>query len=646
MPRLASVDIPLYDVSSSSGVSDKAGHKRRVTLSDVRTKYGDGSLPIKPSDQALADARIVGRVLDDYGAFYSLKIGDVELHKIALHEILEYVSAEHLEDFENQLFVEEATLLQIVEAEEQRVRIAEAERREERAKAVYYAQDERGAGRPDGEGGRARPTYKHLFLEAKVRRRRKRDPQTGELLPLSGDESGAEASQSSGDDSPALINASSKTPHVTALLENRRRRRDPVTGDLLPLAPKPEAHVGEHKQHISLAPPPRLHFVEQKKRRRRRRHPRTGELMPYGWRYEPPEPSVAQPSSSRLEEAGNMSPAMNRLSISHEPQAKRLKVEDSPPGATLAEQAVIPDSAFSDRESSSEEGLSLPEKVLSPASDTPKMSQSRGRISLPAMLQSAATSSVPESSPEPGPNKARSMMQPATGPDTPDEQSSEDDAIDEGEWVIENILAHHMSDPNTHPPELGKHAVMLYQVKWENFETPTWEPVESFPDRSVIEDYERRIKAPATVHASGGKAAISQAAAEPRADPNATRLVPPPAAAPGSTHKTSDESEASADSDSEDGSFVVKAITAHRMSDPRTHGPDFGKDPVMLYKVSWIGYKGFTWEPITSFVDIDVVRKYRKSVGLPELRVKCTKPHQYIVLHSVHVMSTGKSIVA
>ncbi|KAK3109337.1 hypothetical protein LTR53_017517 [Teratosphaeriaceae sp. CCFEE 6253] len=624
MPRLASVDIPLYDSSSSSGASDKAGHERCVTLSDVRTKYGDGPLPIKPSDQALADARIVGRVLDDYGALYSLKIGEVELHKIALHEILEYVSAEHLEDFENQLFVEEATLLQIVEAEEQRVRIAEAERREERAKAVYYAQDERGAERPDGEGGRARPTYKHLFLEAKVRRRRKRDPRTGELLPLSGDESGAEAPQSSGDDSPALIDASSKTPHVTALLEKRRRRRDPVTGDLLPLAPKPEAHVGEHKQHISLAPPPKPHVVEQKKRRRRRRHPQTGELMPYGWRYEPPEPSVPQPSSSRLKEAGNMSPAMNRLSLSHEPQAKRLKVEDPPPGATLAEQAVIPDSAFSDRESSSEEGLSLPEKVLSPASDTPKMSQSRGRISLPAMLQSAATSSVPESSPEPGPNKARSMMQPATGPDTQNEQSSEDDAMDEGEWMIENILAHHMSDPNTHPPELGKHAVMLYQVKWENFETPTWEPVESFPDRSVIEDYEQRVKAPATVHASGNKAAVSQAAAAPRADPDATRLLPP-AAAPRSIPKTSDESEASADSDSEDSSFVVKAITAHRMSDPRTHGPDFGKDPVMLYKVSWIGYKGFTWEPITSFVDVDVVRKYRKSVGLPELRVKGTK---------------------
>lgn len=52
-----------------------------------------------------------------------------------------------------------------------------------------------------------------------------------------------------------------------------------------------------------------------------------------------------------------------------------------------------------------------------------------------------------------------------------------------------------MSDPATHAPELGSKPVMLYQVKWVGFETPSWEPVTSFDDTSIVDEYWVRVRA-------------------------------------------------------------------------------------------------------------------------------------------------------
>lgn len=65
-------------------------------------------------------------------------------------------------------------------------------------------------------------------------------------------------------------------------------------------------------------------------------------------------------------------------------------------------------------------------------------------------------------------------------------------ASDSGEslaWEIEAILAHGESDPRTHPADLGSKPVTLYQVKWEGFDEPTWEPADSFEDQSILDEY-------------------------------------------------------------------------------------------------------------------------------------------------------------
>ncbi|KAK1036396.1 hypothetical protein LTR33_016354, partial [Friedmanniomyces endolithicus] len=146
-------------------------------------------------------------------------------------------------------------------------------------------------------------------------------------------------------------------------------------------------------------------------------------------------------------------------------------------------------------------------------------------------------------------------------------------------------------------------------------------PVESFPDRSIVEEYEREVRARATIATGNGQsrgsgtqviAAQSIALAE-----SINQLLQPAAKPVAATEEPSDDESGSDDAGSLDGTYIVEAITAHHLSDPRTHAPEFGKKPVMLYKVKWEGYEGHTWEPTDVFEDRSVVKEYRARVGLP-----------------------------
>ncbi|KAK0931592.1 hypothetical protein LTR29_016317 [Friedmanniomyces endolithicus] len=620
MPTLARVYVPSYDRSPSTA-TDWSSQSRvsRRSLPMPRT-YGKGPLSVKPSENSSVNARIVGRVVGDHGGRYSLKIGNEALENVGVEEILDYVSADHLEDYENQQFEEEREARRVAK---EILAYEKMQRRNARkAKSNVDARHDDGTGEPGGDGsaaevskgrhGRARPTYKHLYPELEKRRRRKRDPRTNELMPLSDEEIDEAANtQSSGDDSPArTAPLDERRPAPGDEEKRRRRKRDPVTGELIPLAPLPDATMGE-----------------EKKRRRRKRHPITLQLMPYGWRYEPNGPSVRPTSGTRRLETGSVSPAMNRLSITMEQPAKRLKLGSrSSSGTSPPAQASIPASvgaAHSDTTSSSEDQPDLKSWMARSQSSAKQIhSASKGRLGVPVVLQSMATSSAPDTSPEP--DFPRSAMQtlgagnpsPIVQLAVPDSEGEESD-----EWAIEAILGHHMSDPRTHPREFGKKAVMLYQVKWEGFDETSWEPVESFPDRSVVEEYEREIGARAAIatgtsqnHGRGTQAVAAPSVALPNP---VNRLLQPAVEPVAATVESSDDDSDPEDAGSDDGTYIVEAITAHHLSDPRTHAPEFGKKPVMLYKVKWEGYEGYTWEPTDVFEDRSVVREYRARVRLP-----------------------------
>lgn len=629
MPPLASVSIPA--VRRPEPVVQIPFNKGKAPFEQKYKSrlYDKEPLPVKPSNDAPKNARIVGRVLDENGVTYQLRIGDVELNDVTVDEILDYVSALDLESYEHKQFEEEREVRKVIEAEAQAHRLEKIERRKERAKTkgTVFFQDTSGTNdeteggdETSGGRGRARPTYKHLFKKVQIRRRRKRDPKTGELMPLS-DEEDEEAS--SEEDEPVILPSSSQTfVTLDQLPKRRRRRRDKITGELIPLSPAAKPRTG-------------IAGLE-KKRQRRRRHPLTGELMPIGWRYDQHEASQSGKNQDDIK--------FRKLSISHEHDAKRQRIghESSmsrsmspiPTKAQLASQssptknqtplstlkmtnskAAVLDLLSTDDESEARQAITTMTGLkLLPKSPGSRLTSHR-------MLQPTTTTSESESSPEPEkrtsilrPHVARPKIsstsdsstsrQPKAGktsilnPSAAKESEASEDDLDEDEWFIQAILAHHMSDPKTHPPELGTQPVMLYHVKWEGFDEPTWEPEESFGDQSIVEEYRKRVglgkdlsaTAAPSVKAAGGVESTIHIA--------------------GTTGQ--DESD-----ESDDEEYEVERVLDHHLSDPKTHPPELGKKAIMLYKIKWKGYTETSWEPASSFGEQDLpLRMYRKRMGL------------------------------
>ncbi|KAI7357017.1 hypothetical protein KC320_g1972 [Hortaea werneckii] len=590
MSILASVNVPMYSPATSKG-------KAAARASPPRRVYGDEPLPVKLSDVAPRGAQIVGRVLGSNGAFYTLKIGDTMLEDVAVDEVLDYISADHLEEYETHQFAEEAELLRIAETENERIERERQEIKRERAlrKGTIEYQEIDDAGNSGNESyatggqGRARPTYKNFFKPIKERRRRKRDPQTGELMPSS-DEESADAS----DDSlpPVQARGLQKPSHELVHLQQptrRRRKRDPVTGQLMPLAP-----LGTSENRTAPG------SLQHKKRPRRRRHPITQELMPLGWRYVPNEGGRPQPSGSR-----DMSPAMHRMSLSQEEPTKRLKLQHS---------------SYSSDESPSEDALAGRDPSTKAGTVVTKSSTAQGHAKSPKSRLGTAAAAFKEDSSKQRNYKQTtltSIMQPTANLSSVDDSGNEDEAddVEDGfaadEYVMEAVLAHQMSDSKTHP---GKEPVMLYQVKWEGYDEPTWEPAESFLDPKIVGEYHRSVKArrpdqPESSLAGNG------VAPKPLPQPGSKRATAPDS--PVSQHiDGSDDGEEESD---EDGIFEIERIVAHRMSDPEEQGLDFGRAPVQLYQVKWRGFEALTWETIDSFEDLDVIHDYRRQAGLPAL---------------------------
>lgn len=555
-------------VRLGSGLSNNAPQKLRPEP----RKYDDKPLPVRVSDHAPRKARIVNRVFEGGLVLYDLKIGEVTISDVGLQEVLEYVSPYHLEEFENEEFKKEEELLQIVEEENQRIREEEHERRRERArnKGVAFRREVSPDEDDDameveevevatGRHGRARPSYKPFMkvpeqAEAPKRRRRKRDKVTGELLPLSDDgQAGAQEQQSSADE---LSETDSDKPQFQAdnmgLPKRRRRKRDKVTGELMPLSPiaHPSTTGATGRNSTGLDEP-----FEKPKRPRRRRHPVTQELMPLGWRYDPNAEDQAMRDETTI-------PSIQQLSLSqeNEPKRRRLGENGSPhrrsrspmislPGSSQTESrgasAVnAPLSAFkkgavidldeSDTSESSGEDIQVAPSVSKPRllrrsvggapvveiptqpsmrSPSPtqtnsatlpvRVSPTKSSRSKP-LSSSSAASTIPlqvddeeSSSEDPISSPAQPPIASATQPPAAVELSSsgesEDDELEDDVFVVEDILDHALSNPKTHPSHMGKEPVMLYKVKWENWDDPTWEPETSFENADVIKEYQNRV---------------------------------------------------------------------------------------------------------------------------------------------------------
>ena len=316
-----------------------------------------------------------------------------------------------------------------------------------------------------GKHGRKRPTYTQFYLKNQPRKK-------GTIYDHDGRTTDRDVDVSSAGDMPgrnvsgSLSGRSSAAP--MKLQRRRRRKRDKVTGELLPLSPDEDEEPLHHK------------------RPRRRRHPVTGELMPLGWRYNPSEETeqAAQPSS----------PSFRKLSIADEPRAKRQKFDTesersrSPtPAMTKAEIAAqytpnqpIPQpmrkapasiksavvELLSTDESEEDVGVTA-QRALKPLPRSPASTQ-RSNYMINSALRTAKAEMTSESDESAA---ATALRKAPNSEDDPDIQGSSND---DEEWNVEAIVDHTMSDPRTHPKELGPKAVPLYRVKWEGVDELSW----------------------------------------------------------------------------------------------------------------------------------------------------------------------------
>jgi hypothetical protein len=528
--------------------------------------YDDKPLPIQASDHAPRNATIINRVFEGGLVTFELKIGDTVLSEVGLDEVLDYVSAYHLEEYENAQFQEEEQLLRIAEEEDRKFKEEQHARKKERAKTKGTVIFESNSDEQDateakvdiGKHGRARPSYKPLYNVFKQRRqRRKRDPKTGELIPLSDDDMEADMEQQESYSDDQFESKPDLEPFsLDNLPKRRRRKRDPVTGELLPLeplGPNQTQHSNPgFSRSVTVEDRPQSvdrDLLEKPKRQRRRRHPTTNELMPIGWRYNPAEEQHKPASGLKVS-------SMQSLSLTNESEPKRRRLDQSASSNERSRSpAVAPLSAFvrgdvislhgSDSDDSASDSIDV-----RPAAPKPKLlrrgiggasvaktlvkSQSPSESPEPSSLATLPVRSSPrksglsrtrstessspmiplqvdgsdssseeeaeegtrESVSQPRAKPVTSIMHPSADKDeasSSGESSEEDGELSEDEYFVEEILSHAPSNPVTHPSHLGKEPVMLYQVKWEGYPGTTWEPETSFGNMDVVREYQQKV---------------------------------------------------------------------------------------------------------------------------------------------------------
>jgi len=616
--------------------------------------------------------KIVGRTVHDNGTVtYAVEdsgTGDVD--DIPVLEILDFVSALELETFENREFAEARKALDVAAEYEAEEEAEKAERRRLKARLEGRALSQEADGARSstddvdvaiGKHGRLRPTYTHLFKKPRQQH-----------LGTSASENEEEE-----DDTMASVNPmappqkplSSLSVNAAQLPKRRRRRRDKVTGELLPLSEGlSQSKVTTHEE------------TQTEVRRRRRRHPITHELMPIGWRYNPKSEESTQPHTPKRRSAEGQS--LSQLSISDQQATKRprLDTESSvsrsvspmpragvPIGKVVLTTPSVDRCAVTPRasqhtrpatETSTSGGSDNDQDISTPIlSQRPIATNSMARNpglkqnSIPVggdsmakraspqpvrqlqdyppqasptlkdltqQRQNQPTVAVPPSQTLQSPKQApkTSILSPHADRASSTEPEDSEDDLGEDEWFIESVLDHRLSDPRTHPSDFGSKPVMLYLVKWEGYEEPTWEPVESFGDEQVVTDYRKRVgldaatskttsaeeDASTTVAATAPKPPVKTHAAD--AKPN----INSPALAQEGKH-------GSQTPDQEDGEYELESILSHRLSDPKTHPKVLGRTSVILYQVKWKDWPTPTWEPASSFLDRRVLRDYHARVG-------------------------------
>lgn len=552
--------------------------------------YDDGPLPVSASNHAPRNAVIVNRVFEGGIVTFDLKIGETVFSDVGLTEVLDYVSPHHLEEYENAEFQLEAENIRIAEEDDRRREEEKYLRRKERAKTKGVvimqetsADEGESVTEPDvqtGKHGRARPSYKQLFK--KTRQRRRRDQKTGELLPFSDEDEDMQKRESSSEDQPGR-NPSPDPVSLDNLPKRRRRKRHPVTRELMPLSPLQPAVATKEEEVEELSDTgmvgepeleaPSVLSGEKKKRPRRRRHPITQELMPLGWRYDP--------EAERQQQQSIQVSAIEQLILSkeNEPKRRRLDQTTSPSG-----------------------------RSRSPTVATQSTSKRKGTTAAPlSAFKSGGVITLHDTDSD---DSAEDEIAVTPGPTEPKPKLLRRSV---GGASIGQGLNTTRQERGTRSPRLANVATLAVRGSPNK---PTQTRVRSASSNSSIiplqfdnADSSSEEEEEDEDDTKGTKAHTPRKPGDP-----ITSILHP--SAPIEEGSSSEEEEDEDEDDIPENEYVVEAILGHDWSQPSTHPADMGKKPVMLYKVKWEGYTDPTWEPPNSFGDVEVIRQYHQRKGL------------------------------
>ncbi|KAK4957794.1 hypothetical protein LTR66_000480 [Elasticomyces elasticus] len=508
-------------------------------------------------------ARIVSRTIAERGkTAYTVQLGGgVTLQGISLIEILEYVSPLELERYENATFTEEqqaeedARRQKAQRLKERKARHLESicVQREDDAQlktadrlagyntdsASTVTDSSRDSRNRDGSigRGRPRPSYAHLYKPKRARRRTTVGSALSSIRDDEQDEDGDTAMQNAGN--RARVSSSSITPgsssstkdalpaavhglnlahhaspdakrwklkHVAIPMSSTSTSasRSPVLKDTTYIqggraAARGDATVRNTRSHVSsFAEPTLISRTGSSNASPSRLSAKAGDGNV------PATANSIAPLTAKTRRdlmAEGSSGSSDELFLSNIRKTMRTTRSTEPgvsAGAPPRRAGSYSGAVYKD---AGEEKLNVKEQARPSSSSSAAIRKSAVLRPVSASFYTSQTSNLPPFEPPQGhppaptnPSNLPASAIPTRSPSTIPE--SDVDSEDDGEsYKIERIIAHGMSDPRTHAPGLGREPVQLFRVKWVGYplSEATWEPVDSFDDLSMVEEYLARV---------------------------------------------------------------------------------------------------------------------------------------------------------
>lgn len=467
MVRLSTIWLLMlwYIVSSTLAICPRTHRRASTDLFTQPKPTGKAPLRTKLSNYAPRSAKIVSRNFSGaaLAPTYDLKVGEVDIPNVSLDEIFDFVSHRDYEIFENTLFARE-----IQEADRQQLeetllsqKLAFANLKSKKNKNPVHTSSENtdDATGPDssadefpqllqqepveiGRHGRPRPTYGQFYLQRGGGRGRRGRPRGSGLTRAEfkqrkvSDRGGSRATPSSAKEH--RIEAAESTSDAISSEPLKRRKLDATSASparssiraRTPVKPDPASSPDV------LSPPDRVVIT-------------------------PKKPTYLQAPTSATKTLSNSA-------------SKRRSLAALPPDPALTSAADDDDDEEEDDASSI---VSTSSSLSSEAYNLFLTSKRKGPQRPPA---------------HPGPSSSsdhRISVEAAEDSSPDSDEDSEDSSFE-----IEAILEHRLSDPSTHPENVGRKPVMLYHVKWVGYEELTWEPATSFGDQRVVMQYWAKVK--------------------------------------------------------------------------------------------------------------------------------------------------------